>query len=121
MDEHIKASFDGDYDQFEIHLGQRLEEEFKRDYASWTRCNFRSSSTDNCFIQWASESAKALCDYVYFDDNGNKIQNGFELGTSYFNSNAEKAEDLYIKAAVRLAFILNSAVDSDYKGFSSAF
>jgi hypothetical protein len=117
IDYHIKKSFNNDYESFKSHLNSRLNSEFKGEISAWTKCSLKSSKTD-CFAEWASEAAKADCDYVYTDDSGNRIGSDFTLGQTYFEKNALNAETLLIKAGVRLAFVLNSAVETAIKGYS---
>lgn len=102
----IKTDMHGNYSLFRDHLWNRIDSshgggDLLPKVSQWTTC------IHDCENEWAGEAAKNNCDFVYVDDNGNKVTDGFDLGEVYYQRSIEKIEELLIEGGVRLGYLLN--------------
>ncbi|UJR14500.1 hypothetical protein I4U23_001496 [Adineta vaga] len=72
------------------------------------------NETYNDFQAWAQESVNYVCEQVYLDDNGNKlnVSMNFTLGENYFNRNWPLVDQRLAQAGRRLAALLNRLFES---------
>ena len=67
---------------------------------------------DDNIEEWIKENLKLVCQQVYFDESGNKLNRSstFRLKEKYYDWNIPFVEDRLIHAGVRLARLLNRIV-----------
>jgi hypothetical protein len=106
INERVANDFSGSFDSFTQYLVARVSAggDMYNQISSFTTC------TSDCVDVWASEAAANNCKYVYVDDNGNKITNGFNLGDQYYQTNIQNIEYMLIEGGIRLAHVLNQAI-----------
>jgi len=111
ISERISNDFSDDFSEFTNYLIARVSVggDLVNKVSAITSC------TSDCVDVWASESAANNCAYVYVDDNGNEVTDGFTLGDSYYQKSVQHVEYLLIEGGVRLAYVLNNALSkADY-------
>jgi hypothetical protein len=75
----------------------------------WATCNSTETEDQSltCPNGWANESADLACKYAYTDQNGDIIQNNFDLGDAYYEFVKDIVDQQLAKGGVRLAATLN--------------
>jgi len=106
LNNRISLDFNNDQDAFATWLGQQIAGPWASNVTEWTSCVTPGSKT--CVQGWAEESTALACTYAYTDENGNHIENGFDLGTPYYDFTIPIVEMQLAKGAVRLAGLLNA-------------
>jgi len=100
------------------HLLTRIpNDDFLEPVSSWVSC-VDPSNAHECALQWATESNKWTCEYVY-----SELGNGTDLLESGYAMKAFPIVEMQIsKAAVRLGIWLNRLVgeEEDEEGFEYA-
>jgi hypothetical protein len=89
--------------------GMRAERLLSKDKGT-TNLNSNESETHDIFScpdRWARESARLACDYAYTLPDGSHVDNGFELGSEYYERSKQVVDMQLLKAGVRLSAILN--------------
>lgn len=76
-----------------------------------TKQSIKTSDDDN-IEEWIKENLKLICQQVYFDESGKKLNRSstFLLKEKYYELNIPFVEDRLIHAGVRLARLLNRIV-----------
>jgi len=104
----VENDFGGDANKYCQYLQDKIKGDWKTIAATWEACNSTSGATVySCPTEWANESAKLACEYGYTDENGKKIQSGFNLGSAYFNFVKDIVDEQLARGGVRLAATLN--------------
>jgi len=111
IEERIYKDFGGDFTKFTNYLIARVS--VGGDLAD--QVSMITSCTYDCVDAWASESAANNCHFVYVNDNGGVVENGFSLGDSYYQSSIKHIEYLLIEGGIRLAYVLNAALEQANK------
>jgi len=65
-----------------------------------------------CADVWADETSELACKYGYTQPNGKAVPNDFVLGQEYMDAGAPIVDQQIVKAAVRLAAILDSMFET---------
>lgn len=76
-----------------------------------TKQSIKTSDDDN-IEEWIKENLKLICQQVYFDESGKKLNRSstFLLKEKYYELNIPFVEDRLVHAGVRLARLLNRIV-----------
>lgn len=81
--------------------------------SQWRSCPASDSAPASaCSQTWAQESVQFACSTAYVDQNGDKIQNGFNLADEYYAFALPVAELQIAKGGVRLANVVNAVFNS---------
>lgn len=89
-------------------LARLLEDDFLEPTADWVKCTDPTTPID-CALQWARESNKWTCNYVY-----SELRNDTDLLTSGYAEGAFPIVEMQVsKAAVRLGIWLNRLVEEE--------
>jgi len=95
--------FNGDQDQYTAYLLGQVQGPWAAQAAKWAVC---PSGEVVCADQWADETAALACSNAYKDQDGNIIQDNFDLGDDYYNFNSGVVDQQLATAAVRLSATL---------------
>jgi len=101
----IKTDFSGVQSKYISYLVAQIKGAWAKNATAWARC---STSGTVCPDDWASESIVLACTHAYVDENGDKIENGFNLGDAYYQFNKDVIDEQLAKGGVRLASMLNN-------------
>jgi hypothetical protein len=102
LDTRIKDDFNNNQNDYLTYLLKQINGDWKDNVTQWEQC-----SGFSCPNEWASESAFAACKYSYTDSEGKHIENGFDLGESYYDFVKTTIDIQLSKGGVRLASTLN--------------
>lgn len=114
IEERIKNDFGKDQSQYLNYLVQQLQGAWNGDAQQWAKC--ANTTGPVCPDEWANESSQLACQYAYTDNNGNRIETGFSLGTPYYDYAYPVIDMQLAKAGIRLAATFNSL----YAGLTEA-
>jgi hypothetical protein len=106
----IQYSFGGSQSKYVAYLISQIQGPWAEMAKEWAICNSTSDEFDQpltCPNGWANESAGLACKYAYTDQDGNKIENGFNLGNPYYEFVKDIVDQQLAKGGVRLASTLN--------------
>jgi len=117
IEKHLNDDFNNDQDQYVQYLQQQLSSAFSGNVSTWQYC---PDSSGSCPDTWASDTVQYTCTQAYVDQNGQKIPNGFTLGDDYYNFNVDVVDFQLIKGGVRLANLLNNALNSSRNSLPSS-
>eukprot|EP01126_Amoeba_proteus_P067039 TRINITY_DN9816_c0_g1_i6.p1 TRINITY_DN9816_c0_g1~~TRINITY_DN9816_c0_g1_i6.p1 ORF type:complete len:288 (-),score=39.60 TRINITY_DN9816_c0_g1_i6:337-1200(-) len=94
--------FQKNQSQYVNYLVGKIQGEWAYNASQWISCD-GSSTQLICPGEWADESALLACQKAYTDENGNHIQDGFNLGSGYFEFTYPTIDVQLAKGGVRLA------------------
>lgn len=97
--------------EYEAYLVDLIEGPLAVQFKDWSECLYTGSAYSVCYDEWTSESAAACCSVGYLDENGNRVPNSFTLGQAYYDHAVNTMETQILKAASRLAAIMNTVFD----------
>jgi len=105
----IQYAFGGSQSAYVSYIISQIEGPWASNATQWASCNgtdgFGSPLT--CPDGWADNSADLACIYAYTDQNGNKIENGFDLSNDYYQYVKNTVDEQLAKGGIRLAATLN--------------
>jgi len=104
----IQTDFGGSQNDYLKYLLSEMTGVWKNQVKTWSTCNNTKTSPYVCPDEWATETAIQACTYAYTDQDGDHIENGFSLASSYFNFVKEVVDMQLVKGGVRLAQSLNA-------------
>jgi hypothetical protein len=102
----INSEFSGSEDSFLEYLTGRISGDLSSQVSQWNSYSARDENS------WADGSAKAACQYAYSDQNGNHIEDGFDLENEYYRFAIPQIELYLIQAGVRLSALLKTVLQS---------
>jgi hypothetical protein len=105
----IQYSFGGSLSSYVSYIISQINGPWAQMAAEWRTCNSTDSEDTplTCPNGWANESADLACEYAYTDQNGNHIENNFDLGNAYYEFVKNIVDQQLAKGGVRLASTLN--------------
>jgi len=109
IEKRMSDDFNGDQDQYTAWLLGEVQGDWAAQAAKWAQC---ANGDVICAEDWASETAALACSHAYKDQDGNVIQDGFDLGDDYYNFNSGIVDQQLAKAGVRLAASLQRVFQS---------
>jgi len=108
INQRIQTDFSGSQTKYVNYLIQQINGPWNSLVPQWDSCDAPKAKTVyNCPDQWATETAALACTYAYTDQNGKKIQNGFNLGNPYYQWVKGVIDQQLAKGGIRLANTLN--------------
>jgi len=105
----IDNDFSGDQDSYTNYLVSEIGGDWSSNATAWAKC---PTNTTVCPNTWATESVELACSNAYTDQDGNQIQDDFDLGDDYYNFNQDVIDMQLARGGVRLANMLNDALSS---------
>jgi len=105
----IDHSFGGSQTDYVNYIISQIDGPWASMAKEWAMCNSTDSYGQplDCPNGWANNSANVACLYAYTDQNGNKIENGFDLSNDYYEFVKDIVDQQLAKGGVRLAATLN--------------
>jgi len=105
----IQYSFGGSLSNYVNYIISQINGNWSEMAKEWATCNSTDSDDQplTCPNGWANESADLACEYAYTDQDGNHIENGFNLAGPYYEFVKNIVDQQLAKGGVRLAATLN--------------
>ena len=97
------------------YLINQMKTTYAKNISDWTQCPSSDESRYlACSTSWISEDATLNCQFVYRDEDNQKISQSkpFNLGQIYYSTRMPILEQRLIQAGVRLATVINKIVQS---------
>jgi len=109
IDDVMKQNYGGNQQS----LTDALATQYKSyDFSGVSTCKL-GDDMKSCVTKWATESASLACKYAYTDPStGQKVKNGFNLGSGYFDTASQIVPEQFLKASYRLTTLLESIFSS---------
>jgi hypothetical protein len=111
----IKQDFHSQPALYFDYLLNLLKTTYAQNVSDWTQCPSSDESRYlACSTSWIQEDAKLDCEFVYLDDDGQRMSpsKAFNLGQTYYNTRMVILEQRLLQAGVRLAAVINKIVPS---------
>jgi hypothetical protein len=77
---------------------------------NWKRCSNATEPNQACSSEWANGSVRLACSTAYTDQNGNQIQNGFDLEDPYYVSRQTTRSSRFESRTIAHADVVASLV-----------
>jgi hypothetical protein len=105
----VQFSFGGSLPTYVAYIISQIDGPWAEMAKEWATCNTTDGEDQplTCPNGWASDSANLACKYAYTDENGDIIQNDFNLGSDYYEFTKDIVDMQLAKGGVRLATTLN--------------
>lgn len=94
-------------EDYESYLVDLIDGPLEGQFKEWSQCLSDGTAYPVCYNEWTSESTMTCCTVGYLDQNGNRITDSFTLGQEYYDHAVNTMETHLLKAASRLAAIMN--------------
>lgn len=110
IEKRINDDYQGDNSTYLQYFMNRIQSgDWKNQVSEWQACPSSEPSNINaCSISWAQQSVGLACSTAYVDQDGNKIQDGFDLEDPYYNFAYPVAELQIARGGIRLANVINA-------------
>jgi len=115
VEKRINDDYQGDNTTYLQYYMNRLQSgDWAKQVESWRSCPASEHApVKACSQAWAQDSVKYACSTAYTDDQGNKIQDGFDLEDGYYQFAIPVAELQIAKGGIRLANVVNALFAAD--------
>jgi len=104
----ISQDFSNSQGKYLTYLLDAINTTYAHESPVWGKCNNTQTSPYVCPDEWATETANQACLYAYTDQDGEHIENNFNLGQPYFDFAKNILDQQLIKGGIRLAQTLNA-------------
>jgi len=110
IEKRMNDDFEGDNTTYYEYYEQALASggEFYGNISDWLVCSNPAEPNKACSIEWAQNSVQLACQYAYTDQDGNQIEDGFDLEDPYYDFALPIVEQQIAKGGVRMANVINS-------------
>lgn len=99
----IYAIEDNEYDGSKDKLADAVYNAAAKSYTPASSKSLDPDAFEKVLIDWVDASAGLACKYAYVDQNGNDIEDGFDLGTGYYEFTKDVMFNQLVLASQRLA------------------